>query len=95
MAQSLCKSLNYDLHNLRKDSIIYHSHIKKKKTTTTHTTLHYIQQTTTQTFFYDTLTNDCISQQNLSFHVCAGLTSKKGTSVMLFAYNFKNETSMF
>ena len=47
-------------------------------------------QITTQTF-YDTLTNDHISQQKLSFHVCAGLTSKKGTSVMLFAYNFKKK----
>ena len=49
------KSLNYDLHNLRKDSIIYHSHIKKKKTTT-NTTLHYIQQTTTWTIVFHSKT---------------------------------------
>ena len=70
MAQRLCKSLNCDLHNLRKDSIIYHTHKKKKKHNTTNNKLPHKH-------FYDTLTNDRISQQKLSFHVCAGLTSKK------------------
>ena len=86
----LCKSLICDLRNLRKDSIIYHTHKKKQ---TTNTTLHTTNYHTN--IFYDTLTNDCISQQNLSFHVCAGLTSKKGTSVMSFAYNFEKKRRCF